>query len=154
MLGLTKEKSCGAVVFIKKNGLTLFLLVKHVKGGHWGLPKGHLDQGETEEQTARREIYEETGLIVRIVPGFLKRVFYHPQVFVKKEVVYFLALADRRKVNLPPNEILHAVWLEAEDAKKLATHESTWEVILAAQSFLLKTPTYTLIDGSKEIQES
>lgn len=150
MFGEPKEKSCGAVVVRIKQNLTLYLLVKHVKGGHWGLPKGHVDPGETEEQTARREIYEETGLVVKVVPGFLKRVYYHPRVFVKKEVVYFLALANQKKVNLPRDEIRHAVWLEAEDAAKLATHESTAEVILEARDFLAARPGYTLVDGVPE----
>ena len=56
------EKSCGAVVLRKNQGRLQVLLIKHINGGHWAFPKGHVERGETEEQTALREIKEETGL--------------------------------------------------------------------------------------------
>ena len=60
------EKSCGAVVSrMTENGREI-LLIRHMNGGHWAFPKGHVEKDETEEQTARREILEETGLIAMI----------------------------------------------------------------------------------------
>ena len=57
---MKKEKSCGAVVFRReKDGLVF--LVETMTLGHISLPKGHVEDGETEEETARREIREETG---------------------------------------------------------------------------------------------
>ena len=54
------EKSCGAVVFrIGERGPEA--LVIHQNAGHWGFPKGHVEPGEDEEQTALREILEETA---------------------------------------------------------------------------------------------
>ena len=53
------EKSCGAVVYRMEKGRRLYLLL-HYCEGHWDLPKGHVEAGESEEQTARREISEET----------------------------------------------------------------------------------------------
>ena len=60
------EKSCGAVVLRKNQGRLQVLLIKHINGGHWAFPKGHVEPGETEEQTALREIKEETGLSVTL----------------------------------------------------------------------------------------
>ena len=62
------EKSCGAIVFRKFHGNIELLLIKHANGGHWSFPKGHVEAGETEVETAIREIREETGIEVMIDP--------------------------------------------------------------------------------------
>ena len=61
---MTLEKSCGAIVFRKFHGNVEILLIKHANGGHWSFPKGHVEEGETEVETATREIFEETGISV------------------------------------------------------------------------------------------
>ena len=67
------EKSCGAIVYRKYHGNLEILLIKHVNSGHWSFPKGHVEAGETEVETALREIKEETGIDVIIAPkGFAK----------------------------------------------------------------------------------
>ena len=59
---MIREKSCGALVYRKKQDKVELLLIKHRNGGHWSFPKGHVESGENEYQTALREIKEETGL--------------------------------------------------------------------------------------------
>ena len=54
---MKKEKSCGAIVYREKDGVEI-LLIKHKNGGHWAFPKGHVENKETEEETALREIWE------------------------------------------------------------------------------------------------
>ena len=54
------EKSCGAVIFRVGNATKYLLL--HYEAGHWDFVKGHSEKGESEEETVRREILEETGL--------------------------------------------------------------------------------------------
>ena len=56
------EKSCGGLIYREHDGETQLLLLKHRCGGHWSFPKGHMEAGETEMETALREIREETGL--------------------------------------------------------------------------------------------
>ena len=56
------EKSCGAIIFYRNRRNTKILLVKNNNGRYWSFPKGHIEQGENEEETAIREIKEETGL--------------------------------------------------------------------------------------------
>ena len=65
------EKSCGAIIIHKTNKDNYkVLLVKNHNGRYWSFPKGHVEKGETEEETAIREIKEETGLDVEIVDSF------------------------------------------------------------------------------------
>ena len=63
---MTYEKSCGGIVYRKFHGNTEILLIKHIKSGYWSFPKGHVENSETEEETAKREIKEETGIDVYI----------------------------------------------------------------------------------------
>ena len=67
---MLREKSCGALVYRKRKEKYELLLIKHKSGGHWSFPKGHVESGENELQTALREIKEETGLDVRLMDGF------------------------------------------------------------------------------------
>ena len=63
------EKSCGAIVYRRFHGNIEILLIKHINSGHWSFPKGHVEGDETELETARREIKEETGLDVEGAKG-------------------------------------------------------------------------------------
>ena len=66
---MKKEKSCGAAVYKYENGKRLYLL-EHMVQGHISLPKGHVEQNETETETAEREIREETNLTVKLDTNF------------------------------------------------------------------------------------
>ena len=61
------EKSCGAIVYTKDHGDILYVIIRS-KGGIYGFPKGHMEGNETEAETAFREIFEETGLTVKLIP--------------------------------------------------------------------------------------
>jgi len=133
---MTKVLSCGAVIYRKNQGRVLYLLLKHVNGNHWSLAKGHTESGESEVETALREIDEETGLGVKLKPGFREAIRYSPSAGVEKTVVFFLAKARGKKVKLQKSEILNAVWLELEDSLKLISHKDTGEVLRKADAFL------------------
>ena len=84
---MKREKSCGALV-VRKNGENFDLvLLRHRFGGHWSFPKGHVEAGESERQTALREVREETGLAIRLLDGFRESVEYFPKPGVKKQVI-------------------------------------------------------------------
>jgi 8-oxo-dGTP pyrophosphatase MutT (NUDIX family) len=67
------EKSCGAVLFTG-NKERNYVLVKSATNNSWGLPKGHVENNETEQETALREIMEETGVKANITRRCKKRV--------------------------------------------------------------------------------
>ena len=66
-------KSCGAVVFTHKDGEIHYVIIRAHNGEH-GFPKGHMEPGETELETALREIAEEVGLKPAFVTGFRKEI--------------------------------------------------------------------------------
>jgi bis(5'-nucleosidyl)-tetraphosphatase len=57
----------GTVTFLRRSGQPYFLVVSSSDGGHWVLPKGHIQAGESEEMAALRELREEAGVIGKII---------------------------------------------------------------------------------------
>ena len=132
---MKKEKSCGAVVFRReKDGLVF--LVETMQLGHISLPKGHVEAGETEEETARREIWEETGLRVRVDTRFRRTIRYSPRPGAQKDVVFFTAEAEEGNITPQPEEVRRAEFLPMEEALGILTYDSDREVLRAAAAYL------------------
>lgn len=135
---MVTEKSCGGVVFRRLNGID-YLLIKHKEkdGGHWFFPKGHVKEGESEEETALREIYEEIGLKVKILENFRETYPYFDNINnVDKVVVFFLCESESSEVNQCPVEVEECAWLNFKDALERLTHKNSKEVLKKADSFL------------------
>ena len=130
------EKSCGAIVYRKHHGNTEILLVRHLKSGHWSFPKGHMDAGETEEDTARREIKEETGLDVLLDTGFRETVNYSPKKNTKKTVVYFVGMVASHELIPQQDEISELRWRDIEQAGNVLTYENDKLLANKAKSFI------------------
>ena len=113
------EKSCGAIVYRKFHGNTEILLIKHINSGHWSFPKGHVEAGETEVETARREIMEETSIDVIIDPTFRETVTYSPKKDTIKVVVYFLAKAKNVDFVPQEDEIAEIRWVDISYAANI-----------------------------------
>ena len=128
------EKSCGGVVFYKSKTSTRILLVKNNNGRYWSFPKGHIEIGETEKQTAAREIKEETSLDVEIKEGFREVSEYCPFGRIHKKVVLFLAQAFTDNVNVQEEEIAESVWADLQQARKLCTYENDLRIINKAET--------------------
>ncbi len=114
------EKSCGCIII--KNGKVLLIQQKR---GNWGFPKGHVEFNETEIQTAKREVKEETNLDVRI----FKNRRYSEKFFSKKgkikQVVYFLAKQTGGIEKKQDSEIKAMKWVEFDEALKKITYFNT-----------------------------
>ena len=104
--------------------------------GHVSLCKGHVEKDETELQTAEREIREETGLDVEFVEGFRKVIAYSPSTDCVKNVVLFLACAERTSVRAQEEEVREIQWLPFENAVEALTFDSTREILRQADAFL------------------
>lgn len=129
------EKSCGAVIYFPQAGGPLFLVEK-MQLGHTSLCKGHVEPGETEHDTARREIAEETALQVDFLDGFRERIEYSPFPGHRKEVIFFLARAEGQAVTPQEAEVAELFWLLYEEARQALTHASDREVLAKARQFL------------------
>ena len=131
------EKSCGAIVYRKYHGNTEILLIKHINSGHWSFPKGHVEKGETEVETARREIKEETSIDVIIDPTFRETVTYSPKKDTVKVVVYFLAKAKNVDFSPQEGEIAEIRWVDISYASNILSYENDRTIVAKAKSAIL-----------------
>ena len=75
---MKKEKSCGAIIFRKIQNKYEFVLIQQKYSLHFGFPKGHVEQNESELMTAYREVKEETGLDIEIFSQIRGKIQYSP----------------------------------------------------------------------------
>lgn len=134
------ERSCGAVVFSRAGGTLRFLLIKNRRSANWGFPKGHVENFETAEQTAQREIREETGLTVRLLPGFSCRTEYVISGSIEKSVTIFLAEADDRRITLQESELEDYLWLDYHKAMRVLKFENDRNTLRKAHAHLKRMP--------------
>lgn len=127
------EKSCGAIVYRKSHGNIEILLIKHINSGHWSFPKGHMESGESETQTALREIKEETGIDVIVDPTFRETVSYSPKKDTQKVVVYFLAKAKNFEYTPQEDEIADIKWVDIGHALSVLTYENDKTIVNKAK---------------------
>ncbi len=130
------EKSCGAVVYRYYCDRLELLLIKHKAGGHWSFPKGHVEDGETEEQTALREVKEETGLTVALEEGFRESVRYHPRPDLSKTVVYFIGEAVSGKAHAQEEEIDELRWVALTEVEPMLTYANDRKLLARAKRHL------------------
>ena len=139
---MADEKSCGAIVFTRVNGIRKYVILRGtgIYQGVWGFPKGHIEEGETESQTALREVKEETGLDVKFLDGF--RVI--DEHFLtregrprdKKTIVYFLAEYYDQELKAQESEVMEIVLLEYEEALRYLQSEESRRELEEAENFL------------------
>lgn len=139
-----KEHSCGFVLFRQLEDKRYYLLM-HYKAGHWDFPKGHVEEGEEEEETARRELKEETGITrTSIVPGFKYEYEYEfggrsGRATRSKLVTFRLARTDEYEVRVS-HEHMGARWVPYSRAMKMVTFENARRMLGSAEAFLRENP--------------
>ena len=136
------EYSCGAVVFTRIGGVPHYLLVraKDQREGCHGFPKGHMEPGETEEQTALREILEETGLRVQLLEGF-RAVTEYPLPCppdTRKRVVFFLAEYENQPVRIQESELAGFALAPFDEALALTEYADSRQILTDAHAFLTR----------------
>lgn len=143
---MNKEFSAGALIFRKEGDSVLFLLVYSLRNKIWGFPKGHMEAGEAEKDTAKREIKEETCLEeISFIEGFREEIIYttiskkppfkgQP---IEKHSIYYLCQANTDFIQVDNKEISDYRWLTAKDADKLLLFENLKNILKKAQTKLL-----------------
>ena len=133
------EKSCGAVVFTREGGTIKFVIIRSPEG-FYGYPKGHMEAGETEEQTALREIREETGLDVTLLEGFRTEdahaLVREGRPDVTKQIVYFLAEYTGQVLRAQEGEVTEIRLMTFDEAMAAFQFESSRRILREAAEFL------------------
>ena len=126
------EKSCGAVVFRREDGEWNVLLIRHARGRHISFPKGHMEPGELESHTAEREVFEETGIRVKVDRRYRAENRYNIRSDIQKLVVIFAAVTTQEEIITQPEEIAEANWVPVEEALERLTYERDRKILRAA----------------------
>ncbi len=126
---MKKEVSCGCIIVKDRK----VVLVQSGKYGHWSFPKGHMEAGETELETAIREVKEETNIDVKIISDKKYTISYMPGPNVLKDVHYFYAIPLNDDYKRQEGEIETVKYFTFEEALEIMTHEDLKKIF---KSFL------------------
>jgi bis(5'-nucleosidyl)-tetraphosphatase len=134
------EKSAGAVIFRKEKDTIKYLLL-HYELGHWDLAKGHIEKGEDEIATIKREVEEETGLKdIKFIRGFREAIKYYFRVEGKtilKFVTFYLAETKTKEIKIS-EEHQGFLWLSYKEALRQLTFKNAKDVLKKANDFLAR----------------
>ncbi len=138
-----REISAGGVVYKKDNSQIFILLILHSgltanKDEVWTFPKGHIDGDEKPEETAVREVREETGVTATIIEklGSIKYTFVWEGDNVFKIVTWYLMEYVSGDVSGHDYEVMEAKWFEITEAEKLLTYSTDKQTFAKAKKFL------------------
>lgn len=147
-----QDYSAGGVIFRPyiraRDGKAGYLvgLIERSQSGWWDLPKGHLEEGETNEQAALREVEEEAGLQGEVVAdlGAARYIADTRRGSLRKQVRWFLMRDLHVELTKPrpqPGETHDAIWCDLEDAIALVYFENARVILRRARRVLL-SPTF------------
>ena len=134
------EITSGAVVYRKNNGEIEYLLLESQNKGHfWGFPKGHVEGNETLEETAKREIKEETQLVLPIDTSFHVYTEYDlPNGNRKQMTLYTADLTQSEDIHLQAEEIKNCGWFNYADARERLTYNNLKQLLDRVNDHLTK----------------
>jgi len=148
---LTFEKSAGAIIFRRAEKGLEFLLLK--SQDDWGIPKGHIENGETEKEAMIREVFEETGIDdLKITPKFRKSNWYFYRakgdekekrikagkiINIFKTVKVYLAETKKSEIKIS-DEHQDYCWFNEDEIVKKITFDNAKRIMHSAVDFLRK----------------
>lgn len=148
---MPSEKSCGAVIFKEGNERKYLLL--HYEGGHWDFVKGHVERGETEQETVLRETQEEVGITeVSFIEDFRHRIGYYYRragATVFKEVIFYLLETKTDAVRLS-REHVGFEWMSFRLAYDRLTYKNAKDTISKARNHLESIEQGKQLGATKE----
>lgn len=134
---MPREISAGVILF-RRTPEPVYLLL-HYESGHWDFPKGHIEPGEDAQQTATRELKEETGISeISFVDGYkqtLRYFFRQKGVGIFKIVIYFLAETGQSEVSLS-HEHIGFDWLPYDLTMSRLTFKNSQDLLAKAHEHL------------------
>jgi bis(5'-nucleosidyl)-tetraphosphatase len=141
-MAMYDEISAGAVLHIVDENFEIKYLILNYSYGHWDFPKGNIESGETEIETIKREVMEETSIKdIKLIEGFRQQISYKyrkKSKTVNKTVIYYLAETRTNKVVLSFEHINFA-WLDFNQALEKLSFDNSKKVLRNANEFLTAT---------------
>ena len=132
------ERSAGAIIFRKEKNKIFYLLL-YYQAGHWDFPKGHVEKGEKETETVKREVKEETGLEdIKFIEGFkewIKYFFKDKGKTVFKTVIFYLVETRTKEVKISWEHIGYK-WLLYDKALEQLTFKNAKDILKKANDFI------------------
>jgi 8-oxo-dGTP pyrophosphatase MutT (NUDIX family) len=133
---IVREPTAGGIVFRRdKNDQVEILLIQDAKD-RWTIPKGHIEEGETAQQTARREIGEEAGLMNVEIHGWLGKIHFRYRrvdklVLMTTQIYLVRAMGDTNAIKKEDwmNDIK---WFSFHDALDVIEYEDIGKLMLLA----------------------
>ena len=137
---MKREKSCGAIVFTQENGVRQYVIIRETYEGTCGFPKGHMEAGETERETALREVKEETGLDVVLYDDF-RLTDEHSLIREGrpddiKTNVYFLAEYRDQVLRAQETEVIEVLLMDYTNAMESIQYEGSKRLLSEAEKYL------------------
>src|SRR4030042_2324115 len=137
------EKSAGAIIF-RNNKEIKYLLLHYPRGSrttkdYWDFPKGHIEKGEKEIETVKREVKEETGLedieIIEEFKEWIKYFFKFKDQTIFKIVTFYLAKTNKKDIIISPEHIGYK-WLPNKEAMGQLCFHNSKDILTKANQFL------------------
>lgn len=130
--------SAGIITYTTDNNETSYLLL-HYNAGHWDFPKGKMEPGETKQETALRELQEETGLAAHLDETFEETVNYvfldYDKKIAQKTAYFFIGRAINGEIKLSDEHIDYA-WFPYKEALKKLTYENAKTMLKKADKYI------------------
>ena len=132
------EISSGAILYTLINNNIRYLIILDMHN-NWGFPKGHIENNETEQEAALREIYEEVGIKANLVDTFRHELIYTMPNGDEKHSIYFIGKYDNQTPIKQIEEVQEIKIASFEDAMELLTFDNMKEVLIEANNFIKNT---------------
>lgn len=148
---MLRQKTVGIIIF-KREGRGIRYLLLHHGGDYWNFPKGRQEEGESELESALRELAEETGIKkIKIIEGFRDEYNYDFDSEIKdgkrekvyKKAIFFLAEAKEDRVKIS-DEHLDYGWFDFETALKRLFFQEGQDLLKRTHQFFLRKQDFVL----------
>lgn len=136
----TVVRSSGGVVVRKMRSSCEVLLIRKHNSSFWTLPKGHLEEGEREEEAAIREVCEETGYVPRLGPrlGEIAYTYERNNRLFEEHVTFYLMGVEREGTRTAKEEVAEVRWFSLHEAPSFLFYENERRILSLAQEHLEK----------------